>query len=121
MAQPQRHHTPTNTAATLPARTGFPNTPPRSSVQQHSLITTVGLHLIPGACLLLFYVLVAPLLILACVPPVWGLLLGTLLIIVPLAYAVWWKRTRHYHDLIMNCTTMDGIVSGNYVTHSRLP
>jgi hypothetical protein len=28
---------------------------------------------------------------------------------------------RHYHDLIMNCTTMDGIVSGNYVTRSRFP
>src|SRR3712207_4554728 len=83
MAQPRQQHTPTNTAATRPAPTGFPNTHPRSSVQPHSLITSVGLHLIPGACLLLFYLLVAPLLIQAGLPPVWGLLLGTLLIVVP--------------------------------------
>ena len=83
MAQPQPRHPPTNTAATLPARAVFPNTHWRSPVQQHSLITSVGLHLIPGACMVLFYVLVAPLLSQAGLPPVWGLLLGTLLIVVP--------------------------------------
>lgn len=59
-----------------------------TSVNQHAIITSIALHLIPGAIMLLFFALVTPLLIRSGLPPVWGLLLGGLVIIIPFELGV---------------------------------
>jgi membrane protease YdiL (CAAX protease family) len=46
--------------------------------------TAVALHVTPGVALLLFFLATAPLLMAAGLPTVWGLLLGTLVVITPI-------------------------------------
>ncbi len=62
--------------------------PLRTSIHQHSVVTSIGLHLIPGAVMTLFFVLVTPLLVRSGLPPVWGLLLGALVVIIPFELGV---------------------------------
>ena len=50
--------------------------------------TLLLLYLAPGLVLVGFYIVVAPLLLAAGLPPVWGLLLGTLVIIVPIELGI---------------------------------
>lgn len=83
MAQLQQQQATATSSAAPPTVDDFANARGRSSVPQYPLATAVGLHLIPGVCML-FFILTAPLLVQAGLPPVWGLLLGTLLIIIPL-------------------------------------
>jgi uncharacterized protein len=55
----------------------------------------IALHLIPGVLLLAFYLIAAPSLQRAGLPPVWGLLLGVLLVIVPVELGILacaWRR-----------------------------
>ena len=56
--------------------------------------TAVLLHLGPGTALLLFFLGTGPLLRDAGLPPIWGLLLGTLVVIVPIELGIVWKSAR---------------------------
>jgi membrane protease YdiL (CAAX protease family) len=56
---------------------------PGTSRTTMSWPTAVVLHLAPGAALLLFFLATVPVLRAAGLPPVWGLLVGTLLVMVP--------------------------------------
>ena len=73
MAQLQPQRTTTNRGAVLTSPTPFPDPHRRPSAHQHALATAVGLHLIPGASMVLFFIVSAPLLIQAGLPPVWAL------------------------------------------------
>ena len=87
MAQLQQQHA---TATTGAPPTVVDSTDAHGSpvVRQLPLATAVGLHLLPGACMVLFFILTAPRLVEAGLPPLWGLLLGALLIIVPFELGV---------------------------------
>lgn len=54
----------------------------------------VVLHTAPGVALLVFFLLTAPWLREAGLPPVWGLLLGTLLVVAPLELGLVWRAAR---------------------------
>ncbi len=83
MAQLQQQHATATSGAAPPTVVDFTDAHGSPSVRQLPLATAVGLHLLPGACMVLFFILTAPRLVEAGLPSVWGLLLGALLIIVP--------------------------------------
>jgi membrane protease YdiL (CAAX protease family) len=57
-------------------------------VEQHSLIKSIILHLLPGALVTLFYVLVAPLVINAGLPSINALLLAAIFVLIPFQLGV---------------------------------
>jgi len=68
-------------------------TPPPSSQLKDSITsftwpTLLLLYLGPGVLLTSFYIVVAPLLLAGGLPPVWGLLIGALVVIVPIELAI---------------------------------
>ncbi len=83
MAQLQQQHATATSGAAPTTVVGFADAREKPAVRQLPLATAVGLHLLPGACMALFFILTAPRLVQAGLPPVWGLLVGALLIIVP--------------------------------------
>lgn len=57
---------------------------PRHVFPQHALLASILYHLLPGVGMTLFHSVTAPRLFQLGLPAVWGLLLGTLFIIIPL-------------------------------------
>ncbi len=74
-------------ASEAPALSGDPST-------ALSWGKAVALHLAPGAALLLFWIAAVPWLEAAGWPPVWGLLLGTLVVLVPIELGLLWHSAR---------------------------
>lgn len=75
-------------------------TPPPSPQLTHSISsftwpTLLLLYLGPGVLLTSFYIVVAPLFLAAGLPPVWGLLIGALVVIVPIELAIILLYSRH--------------------------
>ena len=76
----------------------------------------VALHFAPGCALLLFYCLTAPLLQGVGLPPVWGLLLGTLLVLAPIELAlVLRSRRRSGETRLLRQLGLQGIRRGDIV------
>lgn len=76
------------------------------SIEQHSMIRSIVLHLLPGALITLFYAITARPIIGAGYPAIVALLLGILVVLVPveLGYLVYQGRKRN------GTTSLEGIV-----------
>lgn len=60
--------------------------------EQHSVARSVTLHLLPGALITVFYALIAPLVRSFGLPSLMAIFLTILIVLLPMVYAVWWKR-----------------------------